>query len=329
MKKSILILMATFNGQKYLREQLDSIMKQVGVEVHLLVRDDGSQDDTLDILNEFNLIYHNITILKAPVNGRHGPMSNYYELIKVAKETYSKKYDYFAFSDQDDIWKKNKLVTLLSFFKDESKPELVYADYSVIDANGEVTLKSANDSMGLSIRNPVEVLLTNSYAWGHSILFNKELLIEIAINNTVVESNFPHDVYFAKFAALCDGIYFCPEQLVNYRRYSTNVSGMWYKLSLTTIFKRVNLIKESKIYANVVNSTLMVINENKKCKFINNDLISLYFSIIDTVGIKTVLSLKKNSICRKQRSRDINMKLIYSLGIYKKWIGKNKKMVDL
>lgn len=329
MKKSILILMTTFNGEKYLREQLGSIMEQIGVEVHLLVRDDGSQDATLDILNEFNSHYQNITILKAPVGGRHGAMPNYYELIRIAKEKFSKKYDYFAFSDQDDIWKKDKLVKSIKFLSNPNRPELVYADYGVIDGDENVILESADSSIGLRVNSPIEILLSHSFAWGHSIVFNKMLLKEISVNKTIMESGFPHDAYFAKFASLCNGIHYCGDQLVEYRRYSTNVSGMWYKLSLRGVYKRINLIKEAKVYANVVNSTLLTISENKRSEFIDENIINSYFEIINSSGVKTWRLFLKENVRRKQKSRDVNMKTAYILGFYKKWIGKKKKMVNL
>lgn len=329
MGKRVLVLMATYNGEKFLKEQLVSIMEQEGVSVDLLVRDDGSSDNTIEILHSFEQMFNKFILLRAPISGRHGPMANYYELIRIAKEQYIENYDYYAFSDQDDIWEKNKLLKSILCMKKEDRPSLVYADYSVIDDKGNLIIKSANDSIGLSFNSRLEILLSHSYAWGHSIVFNNSLFREICINDKIIKSNFPHDAYFAKFASLCGGLYFSNSQLVRYRRYSSNVSGMWYKLSLGKVLKKINIYKESKIYANVVNSTLLTINENKNCKFIDERLIENYFKIISTTGVKTLKMLREFNVKRKQFSRDTNMKMVYSLGIYKRWIGKTKKMENL
>lgn len=105
--------MSTYNGEKYLKEQLDSIFAQEGVEVHLLVRDDGSKDNTINILKEYNLeLIEGINL---------GPTNSFLELIQLAGE-----YDYYAFADQDDVWDKDKLFEAVKQLEKSSS----YAVYS-------------------------------------------------------------------------------------------------------------------------------------------------------------------------------------------------------
>ena len=93
--------MSTYNGEKYIREQLDSILAQENVDVSILIRDDGSKDATLSILDEYskrdNLSYY--------VDSRNlGACNSFIDLIWHV----SLDYDYYALSDQDDFWLKDK-----------------------------------------------------------------------------------------------------------------------------------------------------------------------------------------------------------------------------
>ena len=90
--KKVQVLLSTYNGEKYLKEQLDSIIAQKGVDVHILARDDGSKDDTIKILEG----YENIDIIKG---SNIGVCKSFFELINKSGE-----YDYYSFADQDDVW---------------------------------------------------------------------------------------------------------------------------------------------------------------------------------------------------------------------------------
>ena len=101
--KKIAVLMCTYNGEKYLKEQIDSIQNQKGVSVFIYVRDDGSKDKTIDILEE----YQQKGGLKWFRCKNVGPAVGFMELLY---QTARNDFDYFAFSDQDDIWLETKLL---------------------------------------------------------------------------------------------------------------------------------------------------------------------------------------------------------------------------
>ena len=94
--------MSTYNGQKYIRQQIDSILQQTNVEVNLLVRDDGSKDDTIKILDEYKQ-EGKLTYYTGP---NLGPQLSFLNLLNNCP-----KADYYAFADQDDYWEKDKLST--------------------------------------------------------------------------------------------------------------------------------------------------------------------------------------------------------------------------
>ena len=98
----VAVLMSTYNGEKYLNEQIDSILSQSGnFELSLLVRDDGSTDETINILNK----YQNLGKLKWYSGKNLGPGKSFIDLLY---KTHG--YDYYAFSDQDDVWMTGKIA---------------------------------------------------------------------------------------------------------------------------------------------------------------------------------------------------------------------------
>lgn len=103
---NVIVLMATYNGSPWLKQQIDSVLNQQGVTVQLVVSDDNSTDNTVDCLNELTNTYTNIIVLPAmPRLGSAG--KNFYRLILNADIS---GFDYIAFADQDDIWNSDKLI---------------------------------------------------------------------------------------------------------------------------------------------------------------------------------------------------------------------------
>lgn len=109
----VLIMLSTYNGQKYLREQLDSLYAQEGVDIHILVRDDGSTDATISILKEYKEKRGKMTIL---AEKNVGCAMSFYTLMDYAYEHFT-DCDYYAFCDQDDVWKLDKLIFAVQSLK--------------------------------------------------------------------------------------------------------------------------------------------------------------------------------------------------------------------
>ena len=98
-----LILMTSFNGEKYICEQIESICKQTLKDWHLLIRDDGSSDKTIDIIRSFMAKDSRIELIKNETE-QHGAYLNFWTLIEYAKALPA--YDYYFFADQDDVWRE-------------------------------------------------------------------------------------------------------------------------------------------------------------------------------------------------------------------------------
>ena len=127
----ILILLSTYNGEKYLKVQLDSLFSQSYKNFKLIARDDGSSDKTLEILK-----YYDIELLSS--NENIGVKSSFETLLKYAFE--NSDADYFMFCDQDDVWNQDKVeLTFQKMYEMEelykNTPILVHTDLEVVDEN--------------------------------------------------------------------------------------------------------------------------------------------------------------------------------------------------
>ena len=126
--KSVQVVMSTYNGEKYLKEQIDSILSQEGVDVRLYIRDDGSSDRTTDILASYQE-HKNVKIEKG---NNLGFAKSFLTALDECDEA-----DYYAFSDQDDVWEKDKLSTAIEILEEESQstPLLYCSALQRVDEN--------------------------------------------------------------------------------------------------------------------------------------------------------------------------------------------------
>ena len=112
-KKKVLILLATYNGEKFINLQLQTILDQSHVDIEILISDDNSTDNTLLIIKRFTKLKKKIKIINNPI--KFGSASqNFFNLIINSKVN---NFDYIAFADQDDIWMKDKLITAIKTIK--------------------------------------------------------------------------------------------------------------------------------------------------------------------------------------------------------------------
>ena len=326
--KNVLIMMATFNGEKYLEKQIDSIIAQTYSDWKLLIRDDGSKDGTADILKEYQKKDSRIEVLfnSGPL---HGPYHNFHELFYEAKKRPA--FEYYAFCDQDDIWKSEKLEKLIKYCNDnstESEPTFVYTDLSVIDGEGHLTEKSVNQILGIDIsENPINLFFAHAYVWGCTALFNQALFSLVP----ALDAKFPHrdimshDNYIAKHAVMYGKIMYYPTPLILYRKHGGNVTDKHkFRLSLATVFKKAvfGFQEVSKTHARVYNQSLLAINviyKNQKDNSAFEKLKAIEI-ILRSGGVKGVLGMKGLNIRRKQFSRTVALYVVMIMKSYKKYL---------
>lgn len=214
---SLDILLATYNGSKYLKEQLDSILNQTYPHFTLWIRDDGSTDETYQILSDYAKKDLRIKILNS--SEKLGPRGNFGALMEVSSNPY------IAFADQDDVWHQDKLSILMQFAKDKDKglPLLIHHDLEVVDDKLDLIHTSfwAFSHLDPHAKKIGNLLLQNNVT-GCAMLVNRPLL-ELAL--PVPTSAIMHDWWLALTASAFGEIYPLNQALVKYRQHSKNQIG--------------------------------------------------------------------------------------------------------
>lgn len=258
------IAMATYNGEKYLREQIDSILKQTIQDFELIICDDCSTDTTWDILQEYQLQDARIKCYRNEEN--LGFKKNFEKAIMLCTG------EYIALSDQDDIWKDNHLQLLL---KNIEGRDLSVGNADIIDGIGNMTGKRLNE-LDRYFHDPsgtekmYSVLITRSIYQGASMLFRSELKKVIIPIPEFVEY---HDAWISCCAVCNRGIFYTYTPITNYRLHGTNISlDTHQKKSLlhsgfNFIFKKQNSRNQRIFYVMELENRLNLIcklNHNKK-----------------------------------------------------------------
>lgn len=211
------ILLSTYNGEKYLSEQLDSLFSQSYNDFRIIVRDDGSIDKTRDILLEYKNKFNNK--LDVYFENNVGPKNSFFELIKKSTN------DYVMFCDQDDIWLDNKLEIMINVIKQYNNiPTLVYCDLKVVDENLNIICNSFYDYQGIDrYKNSFFDLVKKSVFPGCSLMLNRKL-VEI-IKYADVNNIRMHDCYVGLIASYFGNVVYVDEKLNLYRQHSDNTIG--------------------------------------------------------------------------------------------------------
>lgn len=213
---TVTILMSTYNGEKYLSAQLDSILNQQNVDIKIIVRDDGSSDKTKLILDSYSKTYPNITV----INGINlGVEKSFHTLCSYADGLV--KTDYYAFCDQDDIWDKNKLIEAINFLRTYpmDKPNLYFSNLYMVDAN-------LNPMHNLFDDNEVFILKKKAFvrffAYGCTCVFNRKAL---NMYNVVTNNNSLHDIWIYVICLFMGNVVYDSRSFIKYRQHQNNFSG--------------------------------------------------------------------------------------------------------
>ncbi len=215
---NVAVLMSTYNGEKYIREQLDSILSQNGVKVELFVRDDGSSDGTREILTEYSQTNSNVHIDFAD---NVGVGNSFMNLLYSVPDTF----DYYSLADQDDIWEADKILQAVNKLGDEF---LLYAsNQESVDKYGNSIGLRYKEDAGIHL-TPVSILECNMIAGCTMVLTNELFRLLAKENNRPSPSllrNRIHDVWIAIVASLFEGITYDTRSFIKYRQHENNVVG--------------------------------------------------------------------------------------------------------
>lgn len=212
--QTVTVLLSTYNGETYLREQLDSLLAQQAVTLSVLARDDGSTDGTTGILDEYAQRYPHVSWY---ANGHLGPTRSFLDLLRHAPPT-----QYYAFCDQDDVWAADKLARAASFLRqaDAEKPAIYFSSLELVDANltriGEIHVSRAHTFGQTLVRNN---------AAGCTMMLNHQLREKVDLYMPVQVSVL-HDQWTYLICQLFDGQAFVDEEArIQYRQHKANAVG--------------------------------------------------------------------------------------------------------
>ena len=253
-KKMVNILLSTYNSSDYLCEQLDSIISQTYTDWCVFIRDDGSTNDTLQIINKYVDEYSGKIILIQAGRENLGPCQSYSRLLEFSTA------DYIMFADQDDIWIPEKLeICMLKMQKMEKQygtsfPLLVHTDLKVVNKNLKVLQDSFMSYQNISgFRDQTSQLLLQNSITGCTVLMNKALKdISIPIPNRACM----HDWWLALVASLFGKIGFVDMATVYYRQHDENCLGAQksdaaYLISKLKNFRASKLVLHKAIFQSI------------------------------------------------------------------------------
>lgn len=267
MKNKVLIILSTYNGEKFLREQLDSLYAQKDVEIHILVRDDGSKDSTIEILEQYQQKYGNMTIL---ANKNVGAKKSFHSLILEAKNKFP-EYDYYSFCDQDDRWLEQKLkVATDALDKLDDKYKMYFSAMTSVDSN-LAPLPIKKEVMAI---NNLYANMTSGRIAGCTQVFNFAILEKASLLSREIVSNneagfLPyHDWWVASISyCLSDNIIYDNESYILYRQHGGNAVGSQHNSFVDRLKRFVNT--KQRIFRPIAAGKLMSyigneISEEKK-----------------------------------------------------------------
>ena len=277
------ILLSTYNGEQYLKEQVKSIQDQTYPDWQLLIRDDGSTDGTVEIIQELVAQDERIRFINQGAIENLGVINSFHTLLKYEKA------DLYCFSDQDDVWLPEKIALQVAEVEKhpQEKPLLVYTDLKVVDENLNVQHESMIRTQSDHANTELIQELTENTVTGGVAMINHALLM--------------HDWYLALLAATFGKLIYINQPTELYRQHSSNVLGA------RTLRKRVkNWIRPHVLFAKYWN---LIESSQEQAKNLldlpissqNKEIIENFVTIMD-VSLKERLSRIRKYGYRKNRA---------------------------
>lgn len=248
------ILLATYNGEKFIVEQLESILRQTYKDFNLIISDDNSTDSTLKILDEYAKKDSRITLYKQKKN--LGVISNFEFLLSKVKSKY------FMFSDQDDIWIEDKIEKSLNKLK-ETNSDIIFTDLMVVDDKLNVLYSSYWELKGLKNKilkhNSFEALYLNNYVTGCTMLMKKEIISKV-LPLPKSTKYVLHDYWIALITSQSGKVEFLNEATIKYRQHKNNKVGSKKR---TDSIKKLSDIRDLFIEVKKEHFSAFIENEDK------------------------------------------------------------------
>lgn len=301
------VLLSTYNGEKHIDEQIHSLLSQNRVEIHILIRDDGSTDGTVGKLHHYMNLYPDKIILFEKKNV--GVVSSFFELIQHSQANF----EYYAFCDQDDVWKGDKLSRAIEHLqhRNQGKP-LMYCSATQMTEQDltPIGVWPAVPTKPLAYYNA----LIENVCVGCTIVMNKEAM-ELVKKNPPNQMNIiMHDWWMYLIVSAFGEVVFDGEPSIFYRQHESNVLGgatdnwvnKWKKRFLRFYNGKNHYIisNQAKEFLSVFNHKMTIRQQNEVQKFIHSQQQNIFLR---------VFYVFKTPFYRQSAMDNIVFKLLYIL----------------
>ena len=275
--------MSTYNGEKYLEEQLESVFNQTYKNIDIFVRDDGSTDSTLQILNKYK------DKLKIIEGGNEGVINSFKSLMLLVND-----YDYYAFCDQDDIWIDKKIEYAVNYLEKEYNevPLLYSANIDYYDAHMNFISHESNKK-NVSFANS----LIDYISPGMTMVFNnkaKEYMVK-----TYTKDSGLHDGWLYRICSALGKVIFDDRVVVKYRRYD-GTATITKQSILSKILWNFEMFLLGKHWKNIRKQLIYF----KDCFY--NDLKEEDKQLIDLFTSKKSLKTQIKKFFYKEKYKEVN-----------------------
>lgn len=237
---TVAIMMATYNGEKFIETQIKSILNQSYQDWILFIHDDNSVDGTWATLLDYQSKYPDkIILITDPTVQGGSSEKNFAAIHEWVSRNY--QFNYFMFSDQDDFWKLDKVKLSIGLMKEKEalreQPILVHSDLEVVNQNLETLGDSFFEYRALDPKaTSLNKLLIQNNVTGCTMLWNKLLNEKLELNNDAVVM---HDWWIALTASAFGEICFLNQTTIKYRQHGKNVVGATQVNTFSFILKRL------------------------------------------------------------------------------------------
>lgn len=275
--EEVSVIMSTYNGHKFLEEQISSIQNQKGngtdFKLQLYIRDDKSNDGTLDVISNFS----NVTIV--PNNGKNvGVKASFFELLDIVPDS-----ELIFFSDQDDIWPTDKVKKFLDVYHDLSEqqkqsPVGIFSDLWVANSDGISTGKRMSEVIGWAPESDYLYLSWSHKITGAAFAINSAAKNVVRTVDPVMRENINmHDSFIGLLISITGHLIQIDEPLLMYRQHGNNVIGAKKKRSI--FLKAKSIFKlATRLYNDDINAYKWM-QENQE-QFLFNEGAFSYFGNI-------------------------------------------------
>lgn len=303
------VLLACYNGEKYLREQIESILNQSFKDFTLFISDDGSTDDTLEIINEYVMKDVRIKLLSKHEPNKSACRHFLYMLENIQSDLY-------LFCDQDDVWLDNHVLKFVEEYNslseiEKTKPVLIHSDLKIVDSKLSVISDSYFNYDRLPKNPDAHFYFQMNNVTGCVSMINNSLKEYVFSDPNVLKNNsdkiLMHDSFFASIASEFGRKIFIDEPLILYRQHGNNVCGVGEGWNLKSFIKKCFSIEQHKVSYEHHKVYACFFAEYFKKQLPEKEYTCLisYSKLNENNKIKRILFLAKNGFLRLGLIRNI------------------------